>query len=87
MEDIFRGAFSPTVFPATVKKKSSQRSGQYLSTLLDGLVMFWSLPWETQIEMSHYASEGVNLPAARTNNIVKRSCRKLSLSELSTLMA
>lgn len=36
-------------------KRSSQRSGQHLSTSLEGLVLFWNLPRETQIEMSHYA--------------------------------
>lgn len=36
-------------------KRSSQRSGQHLSTSLEGLVVFWNLPRETQIEMSHYA--------------------------------
>lgn len=59
---IFRGAFSTNSVSFLCgkkkkkKKRSSQRSGQYLSTSLEGLVILWNLPWETQIEMSHYAS-------------------------------
>lgn len=32
------------------RRRSSQRSGQYLSSSLEGLVMFWSLPWETHLD-------------------------------------
>lgn len=45
--------FSITVlffFFLLVKEMSSQRSGQYLSTSLEALVIFWSLPWKTQTD-------------------------------------
>lgn len=48
--NIFRGAFSPIVlFISTLceRRRSSQRSCQYLSSWLEGLVRLWSLPWET----------------------------------------